>query len=367
MRKWSALACLALWGCAADPAVRSRAENVVTASLRATDPGERLQATWIAARDPALKDALPPRLEDADAQVRAVAAVALRARPVLEALLRGQDAPARAIAVEGVAALADATTWLTTLAADANPSVRARVAAFLRDQGLIGRLAADSDPGVRAAAVGAMRERGMLSLIEAALADTALGVRLAALSSLVRLDPTPVRLAALGAGTDRFLALRAAVQLRKLGDTARAVEAVRTAAADPHGPVRVAAMNAAGELGEDGAALARPALADPSHEVRLAAARALIATGHPDEARPVLAAALPDLDAAEELARLGDPRGVAPLEAAVHSKSPELRRRALPRYALTPSSRAGLVQALDDGDAGVRLTAAEILIRRAVR
>jgi HEAT repeat protein len=365
MRKWSALACLTLWGCAADPAVRSRAENVVTASLKANDPAERLQASWIAARDPALKPAL--RLDDADAQVRAVAAVALRSQPVLEALLHGQDAPARAIAVEGVAALADAATWLTTLAADADPSVRARVAGLVHDAALIGRLAGDADASVRAAAVGAMRERGMLSLIEAALGDAALGVRLAALSSLVRLDPTPVRLAALGAGTDRFLALRAAVQLRKLGDTARAVEAVRAAAADPHGPVRVAAMNAAGELGEDGAALARPALSDANHDVRLAAARALIATGHPDEARPVLDAALPDLDAAEELARLGDSRGVAPLEAAVQSKSAELRRRALPRYALTPHSRAGLVHALDDTDPGVRLTAAGILIRRALQ
>jgi HEAT repeat protein len=389
MGKCSLWLCVGLVGCAGDPGLTRRAESVVWKSMQSPDGVERLRATRLAAElaDPALDRALPPRLVDPDPQVRAVAAVALsgQAQAALEVLARtlaGPDAAARAIAVDGVAHLADAARTVEALAADPDPGVRARVAATLANPpreldaekraALLGRLAADADAGVRAQAVRAMRGRAVLPLVEAALADAALSVRLAALASLLGIDATPARLASLtSAGSSdanaRFVALRAAVQLSRLGETARAVEAVRAAAADEHAAVRAAAMNAAGELGDAGAAVARASLHDRAAGVRLAAALALIATGHADEARATLEAALPDEDAAEALARLGDARGAEVLRAAIHSPHPAVRERALSRWARIAGSRTDVAGALADASAAVRLTAAGIVLRRSFR
>src|SRR5439155_1510976 len=82
---------------------------------------------------------------------------------------------------------------------------------------------------------------------ERALADPSLSVRLAALGAWARLarDEATPRLVALAAASDRYLALRAAVQLARRGQATAALAAVRVAAGDPDPDVRAAAMNAA--------------------------------------------------------------------------------------------------------------------------
>jgi HEAT repeat protein len=372
------------------------AQAVVVSALCDPDAGARLRATRLIAElaDPALDRELPARLADEDARVRAVAAAALApqsevARNALVSLLAGPDARARALALDGVGALDGAAEVLARLAHDPDAGVRARVAQALArpprelsaDALLVG-LAGDDDAGVRAAAIRSLGDRGgsgALELAGRALADGALAVRLAALDAIARLDPSPRRLAEIAARTgaaslDKFVALRAAVKLAKLGARATALATVREAATDPHAAVRVAAMNAAGELGDAGAPLAGAALADRDLEVRLAAASALAALGHPDQARPTLAALSTEtppaqaprlrLDAADELARLGDARGVAFLSAAVRAPDPHTRQAALARFGLYPAGAGALVSALADPQLSVRLTAAEILLLR---
>jgi hypothetical protein len=104
--------------------------------------------------------------------------------------------------------------------------------------------------------------------------------------------------------------------------------------------------------------------------VRLAAARAVIATGPRDAALPALVSALSTsrrLDAADELARLGDARGFAALEASARAADPSERRVALALLAPLPAGRDALVAALTDGDADIRLDAAGALLRRMFR
>ena len=117
---------------------------------------------------------------------------------------------------------------------------------------------------------------------------------------------------------------------------------MRAAADDRDPALRVAAMNAAGELGRAGNVLAAAHLSDPDLDVRLAAARAVIATGDHDTALPALVGALATprrLDAADELARLGDPRGLGILRAAARAKDAHERRIALAALAPLPDGR----------------------------
>ena len=166
------------------------------------------------------------------------------------------------------------------------------------------------------------------------------------------------------------MALRAAVQLSRAGREQAALDAVRAAADDRNPAVRAAAMNAAGELGRDGNALATAHLRDADVDVRLAAARAVIATGPRDAALPALVSALSTprrLDAADELARLGDARGLAALQASARAADPIERRIALALLAPLPAARDALVAALGDADADIRLDAAGALLRRIFR
>jgi len=381
-------------GCisAADTRLRESAEQAVTRSMRAADADERLRATRIAAQvaDPNLDRALPEQLGDSDLRVRAAAGVALAGQSPIAAQLLGQildggDAPARLIAFEGHRTLADSLGLLRKLVSDPEPSLRARVAAELGSwkpsgagaglfsEGALKQLAADPDPAVRAAAVrscGGLAGRALLATVEGALTDRALGVRLAALWALGRLDASPERFTLLASSQDRFVTLRAAVQLRRLGREAQAIEVVRAALADPRPEVRAAAMNAAGELGAASVELAESVLRDPDLEVRLAAARVLAHHDRADQALRVLRAALDgplELEAADELSRLGDAEGRAHLNSAFASADPWRRRVALELLAPLPGATGVLERALADLDPQVRLSAAESVLRRFYR
>ena len=366
--------------------LRGQAEAVVAGALESNAPALRAQAARIAAEmaDPLLDRGLAARLGDPDAGVRATAAAALaRATPLAADVLRhaldGDDAAARVIALDAIDTLPDAAARLARLAGDGDVRVRARVATALVQakhpaaRALLEKLLGDGDAGVRGqalAGLAALGDRGALGVVAQALDDPSLGVRLAALGR----GEVGDRLLALATpatpGRDRFVALRAAVQLSRAGRGAAALPSVRAAAEDRDAAVRAAAMNAAGELGGDGVALARAHLRDPDLDVRLAAARATIAAGERDAALPVLVSALGTprrLDAADELARLGDPRGVAALRAAAHSADADERRLGVLLLAPLPAGHDTLVAALGDGDARVRLDAAGALLRHLFR
>ncbi|HEX6835598.1 MAG TPA: HEAT repeat domain-containing protein, partial [Polyangia bacterium] len=319
--------------------VRHEAEAVVWSAMGAPAPEVRAHATRIVAdvADPTLDRGLGPRLGDPSPSVRATAAVALvkdvpAAADVLRAILDGDDAAAKVIAIDAIGALDDGKPRLAKLAADGDVRVRARVATAIAQwkpdeaRALLDTLARDPDAGVRGqalAALGRYGDESALGEIAQALDDPSLAVRLAALGALVHLghDAVGNRLLALGSPSekDRYVALRAAVQLSHVGRERAALPAVRAAADDRDPAVRVAAMNAAGELGADGYALATAHLRDPDLDVRLAAARAVIAAGPHEPAIAPLVGALATprrLDAADELARLGDQRGFSTLEAA---------------------------------------------------
>ncbi|MDB4965347.1 MAG: hypothetical protein JWN44_1036, partial [Myxococcales bacterium] len=129
-------------------------------------------------------------------------------------------------------------------------------------------------------------------------------------------------------------------------------------------------MNAAGELGSDGAELARAHLRDPDLDVRLAAARATLAGGGRDAALLVLVAALGTprrLDAADELARVGDARGLDALRTAARSSDRDERRLAVLLLAPLPAGHDTVIDALADADATVRLDAAGAILRHIFR
>jgi HEAT repeat protein len=382
--------------------IRHEAEAVVWSEMASPSAEVRQHATRIVAlvADPTLDPGLGPRLGDPSPSVRATAAVALvkdvpAAADVLRAVLEGNDgepepgvspserANAKVIAIDAIGALDDGKQRLATLAADRDVRVRARVATAIAQwkpagaRALLDKLAHDPDAGVRGQALAGLARYGdesALGEVAQALDDPSLGVRLAALGALVHLgrDAVGNRLLALGSPSekDRYVALRAAVQLSRVGRARAALPAVRAAADDRDPALRVAAMNAAGELGADGYALATAHLRDPDLDVRLAAARAVIAAGPHEPAIAPLVGALSTprrLDAADELARLGDQRGFAALEAAARSTDARERRTALALLAPLPVGDDVLAGALRDHDVDIRLDAAGAILRRMFR
>ncbi|HXU72882.1 MAG TPA: HEAT repeat domain-containing protein [Polyangia bacterium] len=378
-------------GCAStgnEARVRRQAESVVWGAMASPSPTMRERATRITAdvADPLLDRGLGARLADPSASVRATAAVALAqqlpaAADVLRQILDGNDAAAKVIAIDAIGAIEDGKARLPALAADADLRVRARAATAIAQwkpegaRALLDKLLRDEDAGVRGQALAALArygDRSALGEIAAALEDRSLGVRLAALGALVRVgrDAVGDRLLALGAGKDQYVALRAAVQLSHDGRGGAALPAVRAAADDRDPAVRAAAMNAAGELGAAGYPLATAHLGDPDVDVRLAAARATIASGHHDEALPALVGALGTarrLDAADELARLGDARGLTVLQTSARATDPQERRAAIMLLAPILEGRSTLETALGDADAEIRLDAAGALLRKMMR
>jgi HEAT repeat protein len=391
MRQFASVLLVVASGCTAvqhDARIRRQCEAVVWGALAAPSPEMRQHATRIVAdvADPLLDRGLGARLGDAAPAVRATAAVALvrqmpLAADVLRAILDGKDAEAKVIAIDAIGALDGSKALLSQLAADSDVRVRARVATAIAQwkpndaRALLSALVRDPDAGVRGQALAGLAlygDLGALGEITQALDDSSLGVRLAALGALVRLgrDSIGNQLIALNSGHDRYVALRAAVQLSHNSGAQAALPAVREAADDPDPAVRVAAMNAAGELGRAGYTLAADHVRDADVDVRLAAARAIIATGRHDSALPALVGALETprrLDAADELARLGDSRGLLVLQTSAHAADPRERRAALALLAPLPLGYDSIVAALGDSDADVRLDAAGALLRRLFR
>jgi HEAT repeat protein len=363
-------------GCAGPSTNRRAAEEVVWRSLSSADVNERREATRITAEvaDPALDRGLPARLADSDPVVRAMAAVAMAndvelARGLLVGLLQSPLAEARVAALDGIRALPDGNELAERATADADEAVRARAAWMVHAVAPLEKLLADPTPGVRAEALRALANQDSARAAAAAeklLSDAALSVRLAALSALVKHGDRD-RLLALAGGDDRWVALRAAVQLKGRD----AVAAVERAASDKQAPLRVAAMNAAGELGDEGRDLIRAHLEDAGLEVRLAAARALLSSGGDAEAaRKILRAALAtprEIDAADELARLGDDEGRRVLSNAARNNDPQLRRAAIASLGALSPEPPELASALRDVDFRVRLSAARALLRRSLR
>jgi HEAT repeat protein len=350
-----------------------------------------------------LAEQVAQRLRDDDDRVVATAAIAVlhgdpSAPQAAGDMLHSEDAEARRIAVDGIGkkvgrlALAD----LEAAAGDADPRVRRAALRWLgqlKDAGalalLTGRLR-DPDDTVRAAAASALARAGtgagnLTELARVALGDRALAVRLAGIELAVAAHAR-AELVALVEDPDPLVATEAAIAA---GGGAPAARAIERAAAAPAWNVRAAAANlAVRALGKPAAvALAHRLVADPVPAVRLAAARVLAHGGEAQAAAAVFVAVLggaaaaaeprpdsgpdagPDagpelrIDAAVDLAALGDPRGVQALDAAVrdtaHGSAPRAAAAAAHRAAhcITP----GLVAALADDSAFVRVEAAATL------
>lgn len=349
-------------------------------------------------------------IEDEEDVVAAAAAVALlRSEPgaarVAAQLLRSDDPAARALVLTGVARKLGAATRDSLRAAlgDRDAGVRraavralARVATgddFARLASLAG---ADADARVRTAALqvlGRVPERQPLPapVAEAALAaakqslartgEVHLGESLAAIALLARLGDTVV-LQGLAAAADPVLAVAAAQALAARTPTLLA-EAIQRALADSESGVRQAALEAVRDLAVvDAVRLARAHAGDESWGVRLVAARVLLYlgdTGEPalrQEAAQILVAALqgtPErlrVQAAIDLARIGDERGVVVLSELATSPEPAVRQSVVGAYELVRARQpriAGallpvLARALADESPMLRILAAETLL-----
>ncbi|HVK78108.1 MAG TPA: HEAT repeat domain-containing protein [Kofleriaceae bacterium] len=327
------------------------------------------------------------RMGDDDDVVVAAAAIAiLRAFPqapdVATEMLKSHDAQARAIAVEGIGrkvgkpALED----LRFAAVDRDPRVRAVAAAALgaiadpADTGRLTELVTDASAEVRAASIRALArgKRGDLGeLATRALADEALGVRLAAVDLLTASRGKAAARALLG-HQDPMVAAYAA---RALGDHAAAAPVLDRALADGDPSVRSGAVNLLGAaLGDDGARpRATRAGQDPDPSVRVAAARVLAYLGDKPAAIAVYADVLGGTDeharigAAAELAHLGDARGVAALEQLAGSADAGVRRRVVTAHLAARVITPGLWTALADDQAATRIDAAATLYELGAR
>ena len=369
-----ALARTTLW-----QALRAHAPAIQTAAVQAV---ERLELEELAPEVARL-------MRSDDDVVAAAAGSALltaheNAPQLLVSLLGSGDPAARALATDGIGRKAGAFARgdLVPMLGDRDPGVRGAAAAavgrFAEGEDLA-RLVAmarrDADGRVRARVLRALAGRGVagaVALGRAAAADPYLGARQAAVDLLARAD-SPAAAAALdeltGSG-DRQLALAAAAARLRRGQTPAALAALERALADPSWPARVAAINAAGAAPRRLAlTMAGRGVADARPEVRLAAARLLLALGQAERARGELLAALsrPDrllqLDAATDLARLGDARGEAVLDRLAGSESPELRAAAVSAHAAIARVTPGLVGVLADARPELRLAAAEAILR----
>ena len=320
-----------------EDALRALAVGVLHQALASPDPAARRAAVLSAERHEveALFDDVSALLGDEDDLVRATAAAAvLRSHPDAGRVLAGELASgppeARAIAVSALG------RKIPDLAAD---DIRAALV--------------DPDGRVRAAAISALGANAPAS----ALSDPYLGARLAALSARGK-DAARE----LVTSPDSYLRLRAAAML---GDPSALP--IGLAAADP--AVREAALNEAASIDPASAAKVEPLLEDPEPRVRLAAARALGRLGRADRAREFLAAALSSedpslrLDAADALVALGDPRGEPALASFGSAESPALRRAAVASYPTRRPVPPPVLSALADVDFGVRVAAADFILR----
>jgi HEAT repeat protein len=226
----------------------------------------------------------------------------------------------------------------------------------------------DADDSVRAAAATALAKIGIGDLAahaKLALADRSLAVRLAGLDLLVAAH-RDAELVALIDDKDPMVALNAAIKSSRKDLAPKAVD---RALATDEWTIRAGAVNMLTmAVGTSSAkTYAQRLVADPNPGVRLAAARVLVHTGDTATARPVFTAALTDADfalqAAADLAALGDPVGLDTLAEATRDpqKSPEQRAAAAAAHRIAHRVTAGLVAALADDSGLVRIEAAATL------
>lgn len=359
---------------------------VATLGQALASPSARLKVAAIeavaAAELQTLADSVAERLGDDDDRVAAAAATAvLRGYPqapqVASEMLRSPDPEARRIAVEGVGKKVGALALVDLVkiaGTDPDPRVRRTAIRWLgqlkaKDTGeLLERQLRHTDEGVRAAAALALARIGqgdLAGLARRALADKALAVRLAGIELLVAAKQT-AELVQLADDPDPMFAAEAAFAAHRPDLATRALD--RAVGAEGWS-IRAGAANmatrAAGKA--SGLALARKLIADPEPRVRLAAARVLAHAGERAAAIEVFAAALAGdsaLNAATDLAGLGDERGLKALDAMVRDgkATPDQRAAAASAHRTARKVTPGLVAALADGNGVVRVEAATALV-----
>lgn len=327
-----------------------------------------------------LADQVALRMESSDDRVVAAAAVAvLRGFPeapkAAEAMLQSDNAEARRIVIEGVAKKYKklAAGDLEEHASDRDPRVR-RASVYWLGQindkdavDILMKRTKDPDESVRAAAVRSLGQIGvgdLAAVARQALADRALAVRLAGIDVL-EVAHRDAELVALVDDKDPMVALSAAIAAKSATPELRRKAVERALGADEWTMRAGAANLLVPAVGKPTArTYAQKLVADPDVHVRLAAARVLAYAGDATAAKPIFTAALPDPDggiqAAGELATLGDPAGIDALSAAVRdmAKTPEQRVAAVAAHRSAHRVTPGLVGALADASALVRIEAA---------
>lgn len=338
--------------------------------------------------------AVADAMADSDDRVAAAAAVALlhdsfKAPDVLEAMLHSERAEARRIAVTGLARKAGAIAAAPIEQTAGDPDPRVRVAAIdglglIKDADAIPLLAkalGDRDETVRAAAAGALAKIGkgdLRGFAQHALNDDSVAVRAAGADLLGAAGDTNA-LAELAKDADPVVALEAVVVLHRAGGAGPAVPveqqpgvlAETRALASPRWETRAGGLNLLAQAVGDKKellALAQPLAKDPEVRVRLAAARALASAGDRDTAAAVFRAALSGnyaAQAAADLAALdGDATALATLAtlAADPARTATQRMEAVDAHRTAHRITAGLVAALADANALVRIEAASVLV-----
>jgi HEAT repeat protein len=360
---------------------------VATITQALTSPSARLKIEAIEAVHDLeiydLADQVAQRMGDEDDRVAATAATAIlhaypQAPQVLDDMLKSENPEARRIAVDGVGKKVGKLAFADLEKAAADPDPRVRRAAIywlgsLEDADAVEvctRHMKDPDESVRAAAATALAHIGLGNLEELgkkALADNALAVRVAGIDLLMAAHRDD-EVAALVDDPDPLVGVHAAIAVAKT-HPGLAQKPLERALAAKEWTTRAAAANlAVAALGrEAGRAAAQRLIGDPELAVRLAAARVLAHAGDPTDAKPIFAAALaaPDqgIQAAADLAALGDPQGIAALTAAVRDpqRTPEQRAEAATAHRTAHRVTPGLVAALADPNGLVRVEAAATL------
>jgi len=324
-----------------------------------------------------------------DDRVAAAAAIAmLKADPsagrVAADSLTSNNVQARIIAIRGVGRKVGAKTRADIVARfkDDNASVRMAavtvVGNFASEKDtprLMAMAVGDAEGSVRATALRALRKgkrKGLLAAATTALKDKYLGARLAGVELLGHLGSgTRSQLKALAGGADLFVALRAITVLGTHAKHSDISKATSKALTNTSWEIRVAAINTLSSAAYSKANRASQAIAlltDKQVDVRIAAARALLDTQHRPAAISALAAALTDgndsvrLQAARNLVRAKDPRGIQTIAALLKSSSASTRAAAISAHVGARTITLALVRALADESAELRIQAAEALL-----
>ena len=370
-----------------DPiALREMAVSTLWHALSDSRAEVRVQALRVTGRLKVreLERVASARVGDGDAMVAALAVGVVAGK---QSLIRGRellshtDDRVRAAVIAGLGRRLKRRVRDELIRATADPSLRVRRAAATElgrwatgaDRDILHHLLSDREGVVRAAAMRALaRDKSKHSLVAAknALSDSYVGVRLAALDVVAHWPKRHLNiLRELARASDSFVALRASIALRKLGEQIP-MHTLQLALAHSQWSVRVAALNAIAELlsERDAIAMIDNVVSDNRAEVRLAAARVLLRFGRTAKARAILVAALEDsrdgprVQAAIDLVRMHDDAGRDALTKLSASRSVETRRQAALGHQYTDNPNLPLVRAMGDSAAEVRVAAAATLL-----